>query len=111
MRSTTVGWLTSMVRVLPVTAENMWLSQPRPEACESAIQPMETRSTAPSSNPMISDDRTFRMEPEDADSAPNFWERSWASDSWGIGQGYHCRERVNGHGEPFRPALLVASVV
>src|SRR5271155_3620699 len=89
MRSTTVGWLTSMVRVLPVTAENMRLNSVRPEVCDNIIHPAATSSSAPSNTPMISDERTPAKDPARPDSAANFWGRSSASDSWDIGQDYH----------------------
>src|ERR1700722_6807826 len=51
MRSTTVGWLTSIVRVLPAMADHMWLNSPRPESRDSISQPTEPTKIMPNNSP------------------------------------------------------------
>src|ERR1035438_7560668 len=41
MRSTTVGWLTSILRILPVTADHKWLNRDRPEFRDNINHPTE----------------------------------------------------------------------
>src|SRR2546425_3517358 len=57
MRSTTVGWLTLMLRVLPVTAHHMWINRSRPELRDSNSQPAEPLTSTPIRAPMASADR------------------------------------------------------
>src|SRR5882724_3267080 len=57
MRSTTVGWLTLMLRVLPVTADHMWINRSRPELRDSNSQPAEPLTSTPIRAPMASADR------------------------------------------------------
>src|SRR6266446_7330332 len=54
MRSTTVGWLTSMLSVLPVTVDHMWLNHARPEFRDSITHPMEPTTITPRTSPMTS---------------------------------------------------------
>src|ERR1700685_702445 len=61
MRSTTVGWLTSMLRTLPVTGDQRWLTNPRPELRESITHPAEPNSTAPKNNPTASASPTANL--------------------------------------------------
>src|SRR5580692_4397476 len=58
MRSTTVGWLTSMLRTLPVTDDQTWLNKLRPELRDSINHAAEPTSTAPRSNPTTSANTT-----------------------------------------------------
>src|SRR5580698_8747160 len=58
MRSTTVGWLTSIVRVLPVTADHTWLNRARPEVRESIRYPIEPTQITPRKSPAIRTDTT-----------------------------------------------------
>src|ERR1700722_14858706 len=53
MRSTTVGWLTSMVRVLPVTADHIWLNRACPEFRESISHPIEPTTVTPRNSPRM----------------------------------------------------------
>src|SRR6202451_3268067 len=61
MRSTTVGWLTSMLRTLPVTDDQRWLNKLRPELRESINHPAEPNSTAPKNNPTASASPTANL--------------------------------------------------
>src|SRR5580658_1184729 len=54
MRSTTVGWLTSIVSVLPVIADHRWLNKARPEFRESTSQPIAPTQITPRNSPRIS---------------------------------------------------------
>src|SRR5450631_2135386 len=53
MRSTTVGWLTSMVRVLPVTADQRWPNRVRPDSRESISHPIEPAQNTPRNRPTM----------------------------------------------------------
>src|ERR1039458_6415283 len=58
MRSTTVGWLTSIVRVLPVTADHIWLNSARPEFRDSISHPMDPTKITPRNSPTPSANTT-----------------------------------------------------
>src|SRR5208337_3645788 len=94
MRSTTVGWLTSMLMVLPVTADNKWLNRARPECRDSINHPTEPRHRTPRSSPIRSANTTV------AEDRADLGEWRPASGSGGILQGYHqtnCQSRANQH--------------
>src|SRR5580698_3261606 len=55
MRSTTVGWLTSMLRVLPVNADQAWVNNARPELRDSSNDSATPRPTIPTNNPEMSE--------------------------------------------------------
>jgi|SRR5580692_5698132 hypothetical protein len=73
MRSTTVGWLTSMLRVLPVSDDHTLLRKFRPETCDSINHPRDPAKTTPTNNPA-----TIANPIENRD------------DAAGISQDYHC---------------------
>src|SRR5271168_3841965 len=83
MRSTTVGWLTSMLRVLPVTADHTWLNSPRPEPRDSITHPIAPTDSTPRNIPRM------RASPTSALDRTGFAERGPASGSCGMSQGYH----------------------
>src|ERR1700722_440557 len=82
MRSTTVGWLTSMLRVLPVTADHIRLNTPRPDVCE-INHPIAPAHDSPKNNP------TTRAAANEAEDRGRLAERKPASGSTCIPQGYH----------------------
>src|SRR6266496_997040 len=84
MRSTTVGWLTSMVRVLPVTADHIRLNRDRPEARESTNHPIEPTNITPSNSP------TKRANPTVARDRGD-WGGDGTRGSPGIPKDYHSR--------------------
>src|SRR5258708_32222216 len=84
MRSTTVGWLTSIVSVLQVTADHMWLNSVRPELRESNSQPIEPTAATPRNSPRI---RAKTILARDRVSLED-WGRSGGL---GIPQDYHSR--------------------
>src|ERR1700734_3891528 len=51
MRSTTVGWLTLILRVRPVNAVHMWLKRLRPELRDNISHPIEPTQRTPRSSP------------------------------------------------------------
>src|SRR5580700_9700105 len=51
MRSTTVGWFTSMLRVLPVNADQARVNNARPELRDSSNDSATPRPTTPTNNP------------------------------------------------------------
>src|ERR1700688_4934123 len=51
MRSTTVGWLTSIVSVLPVIADHMWLNTDCPELRDSISHPIAPTNITPRNSP------------------------------------------------------------
>src|ERR1700733_9215284 len=55
MRSTTVGWVTSMLRVLPVSADQAWVNNARPELRDSSKDSATPRPTIPANNPEMSE--------------------------------------------------------
>src|SRR5450631_171643 len=83
MRSTTVGWLTSIVSVLPVTADHIWLSSARPPLRDSMNHPADPTNNTPSSSPTMS---TNKSAPKDR---AGFGAPRPASGLLGIVQGYH----------------------
>src|SRR5579863_9686771 len=97
MRSTTVGWLTSMLSVPPVTADHNWLNQARPELRDSTNHPIEPTNNIPRSNPM-----TSASKKEDR---PRPGESSPASASRPIPQGYHQAAAPLGRVASFRRQL------
>src|SRR5450631_2772198 len=50
---TTVGWLTSMVSVLPVTADQRWPNRVRPDSRESISHPIEPAQNTPRNRPTM----------------------------------------------------------
>src|ERR1700675_1101809 len=92
MRSTTLGWLTSMVMVLPVTADNKWLNSSRPEFRDSINHPSEPIAPTPRSSPMTSANTTAaddRADDDRADLGAGLEDWTPASGSLGMLQGYH----------------------
>src|ERR1700722_11120048 len=83
MRSTTVGWFTSMVRVLPVSADHMWLNRACPEARESINHQIEPTASTPRNRP-----RT-RATTTAAEDRAGLAGREPAPTSEGMLQGYH----------------------
>src|SRR5579863_902915 len=77
MRSTTVGWLTSMLRTLPVTDDQTWLNKLRPEFRDSINHPRDPANTTPTINPATSTNITEDRE-----------------DAGGMPQDYHCVRRT-----------------
>src|SRR5260221_4662779 len=86
MRSTTVGWLTSIVSVLPVTADHMWLNSARPELRESISQPIEPTVTTPKKSPRMRASTTALRE--------RVGLRGCNSELLGIAQGYHSQSVI-----------------
>src|SRR5579863_9894655 len=82
MRSTTVGWPTSIVRVRPVSADHIWLNKVRPESRDNINHPIEPRQNIPMNSPRI---RAKTMVAKDRVGL----EGGTASGSRGILQGYH----------------------
>src|SRR5579863_7225727 len=96
MRSTTVGWLTSMVRVLPVIADHRWLNSARPEFRDSSSPPIAPTPITPRSSPRTRASTTAardRFNFEDGVTlAGTAAEMSGGtSGGSGIPQGYHSR--------------------
>src|SRR5579863_1088680 len=77
MRSTTVGWLTSMLSTLPVTDDQTWLNKLRPESRDSINHPRDPANTTPTINPATSANITEDRE-----------------DVGGMPQDYHCEGRT-----------------
>jgi hypothetical protein len=84
MRSTTVGWLTSMVKVLPVIADHTWLKNDLPELRESTSHPMHPTNRTPRSNPRMSAQPTDTRDREDGEDGR---EDGCRGESSGISQG------------------------
>src|ERR1700682_5710209 len=92
MRSTTLGWLTSMVMVLPVAADNKWLNSSRPEFRDSINHPSEPIAATPRSSQMTSANTTAaadRADDDRADLGAGLEDWTPASGSLGMEQGYH----------------------
>src|ERR1035438_6174433 len=87
MRSTTVGWLTSILRVLPVTADHKWLNRARPAFCDNINHPTEPTDSTPRNSPMTRANTTA------AEDRAGLGEWGSASGSRGILQGYHLGTR------------------
>src|ERR1700683_466085 len=83
MRSTTVGWLTSILRVLPVAADHTWLNRARPELRDSISHPIAPKHSTPANNPMS------RANTTPAENREALGERGLTSESCSILQGYH----------------------
>jgi hypothetical protein len=81
MRSTTVGWLTSMLRALPVTADHRLPNQARPELRDSISHPIDPKNNIPRSSPTTSANKTEDCAALD-ESSPRSVSRT-------IQQGYH----------------------
>src|ERR1700691_170290 len=86
MRSTTVGWLTSMLRVLPVTADHIWFNPARPELRESISHPTQPKNIIPRKSPRTSAKPTATREREVLGDGGT---SEFTSGSGGIQQGYH----------------------
>src|ERR1700687_1508835 len=91
MRSTTVGWLTSILMVLPVAADNKWLNSSRPEFRDSINHPSEPIAPTPRSSPMRSANTTAADDRADLGAGLGDWRP--ASGSCGMQQGYHQADR------------------
>src|ERR1700736_3543674 len=92
MRSTTVGWLTSILMVLPVAADNKWLNSSRPEFRDSINHPSEPIAATPRSSPMTSATTTAaddRADDDRADLGAGLEDWTPAPGSLGMEQGYH----------------------
>src|SRR4029077_12112857 len=87
MRSTTLGRLTSMLMVLPVTADNKWLNSSRPELCDNINHPSEPIAATPRSSPRTSANTTAADDRADIRAGLEDW--TPASGSLGIEQDYH----------------------
>src|ERR1700757_568167 len=85
MRSTTVGWFTSIVRFLPVTADHIWLNRARPECRESSNAPIEPTKITPANTPRTSANPTSARDLAGL-------EIGGTSISCGIQKGYHRAE-------------------
>src|ERR1022692_446416 len=83
MRSTTVGWLTSILRVLPVIADHKWLNRVRPEFRDNTNHPTEPTDSTPRNSPMKRANTTA------AEDRAGLGEWEPASGSRGILQDYH----------------------
>src|ERR1700722_9652299 len=83
MRSTTVGWLTSMVSVLPVTADHAWLNSARPELRDRISSPTALTLTIPIRSP------TRTANTIAGDDRGDFVEGRMASGLRDMLQGYH----------------------
>src|ERR1700678_916236 len=92
MRSTTVGWLTSIERVLPVTADHTRLNKAGPELRDRINHPPAPAHTTPRNSPKT------RATPTAAEDREGFGERTLASGSGDILRGYHWRVRIPSHG-------------
>src|ERR1700688_3875805 len=95
MRSTTVGWFTSIVRFLPVTADHIWLNRARPECRESISAPIEPTKITPRNTPRTSANPTAARDLAGL-------EIGGASISSGIQKGYHRAE----HGKQTKVHIL-----
>src|SRR5580700_3288774 len=83
MRSTTVGWLTSMLSTLPVTDDQTWLNKLRPEYRDSINHPSDPANNTPANNPTTSPNTT------DAEDRTDLGDPRPASRSRTISQAYH----------------------
>src|ERR1700686_4381855 len=82
MRSTTVGWPTSKVRVRPVSADHIWLNKVRPESRDNINHPIEPTQNIPMNSPRMRAKTTVARDRADLE---------WGTESGsrGILQGYH----------------------
>src|SRR6266849_2250 len=106
MRSTTLGWLTSMVMVLPVTADSKWLNSSRPEFRDSINHPSEPIAATPRTSPRTSANTTAADDRADLGAGLEDW--TPASGSLGMEQDYHqadCRgvNQIRGYGSTYLP--------
>src|SRR4029077_17859121 len=92
MRSTTLGRLTSMLMVLPVTADSKWLNSSRPELCDSINHPSDPIAATPRSSPRTSENTIAADNRADLGADLEDW--TPASGSLGMEQGYHQAERA-----------------
>src|SRR5580704_19685325 len=106
MRSTTVGWLTSILMVLPVAADNKWLNSSRPEFRDSINHPSEPIAATPRSSPRTSANTIAADDRADLGAGLEDW--TPASGSLGMEQDYHpgdsrTANQIRGCGSTYLP--------